>query len=172
MKNNLLGKLAVVCCAGIVIFSFGKLGAIPNTFGGFINQAGMRLEDFAARKAMWEPNADLKGTWELWKDEAVTDPAIELFRLKLNAVVFGVTASEVTVQRKDDRIIQFQVVFEPSDRKTSLDKLDRTLKTNASLWSGASASSKAMKHGASLYSFRSNEEEKQVVLTIKPSSEK
>ena len=138
MKTNHIAW-KFVCLLGVLLISL-DVRAIPNTFGGFINPAGMRLEDFAARDVIWKPNAELKGNWELWKDARVTDSSIELLHLKMSAIVFGVSAKEVTVQRRDNSILQFQIVFKPGDKIKDLGKLKRVLKTNASQWSGSSAS--------------------------------
>lgn len=154
----------------LCLFVSHNVRGIPNTFGGFggfINPAGMRLEDFAAQKKIWNPRAELKGTWELWKDDSVTDTTIELLHLKMSALVFGVPASEVTVQRKDDKILQFQVVFEPYDKIKDFDRLSKMVKTNASLWSGSSATSDTMKRGSAVYSFREEKDDERVVVTIK-----
>ena len=165
-----MSKSLIACVGALLIFSvsiFDVLG-LPNSIVGFQNPAGMRLEDFAAQKSVWSTNAKLPGNWQLWKDESVTDSSIELLHLNMAAVVFGVTASEVTVQRKDDVIIQFKVVFETNKRIKDFDKLNRIIKSNASLWSGEDAEDKTMEHGTSLYSFNVDANEDRVVVLINP----
>lgn len=146
--------------------------AIPNQFGGttsFINPAGMRLEDFVAQNGIWQANAELKGAWELWNDESVTDSSIELLHLAMPAIVFGVASSEVTLQRKDDRILSFQVVFEPQKpERRELAKLGRTVRRNASVWSGGDASADQFSQGAAEYFIEEFDEENCIVVTIRP----
>lgn len=145
------------------------LRAIPNQFGAntFINPAGMRLEDFAAQPDIWKQNQELKGTWEMWSDESVTDSTVEVLHLTMPAIVFGVQASEVTVQRRDQQILKFKVVFKPNKQIDDFRKLKRVIKTNASVWSGGDSDSDTMKEGSAVYTFKENSDTNQLVVTIK-----
>jgi hypothetical protein len=112
------------------------LQAIPNTVGGFVNPAGMRFENFVGLANTWKPNAKLPGKWENWKDPKIQDSRVMLYRLGLSADVFGIRATQVTVQIKDDQILQFNVVFDKSSVKSA--SLVDQLKTNIKSFTGDS----------------------------------
>ncbi|MGY8643263.1 MAG: hypothetical protein ACKVJU_19480 [Verrucomicrobiales bacterium] len=103
--------------------------AIPNSVGGFQNPAGMRFEEFAIKPDSWKRDAKLLGTWEMWSDSSVKfSENIEVLKLSLSAVVFGVKAEEVTVYRHDKIVQKFRVDFEDDAKTTS------SLKTNLGVW--------------------------------------
>ena len=117
------------------------LHAIPNQIGGiglpFINPAGMRLEDFANRKAMWLDDAVLKGDWEMWTDTALDDATVELLRLKNHATVYGLGAAEVLLQRRDNRPLRFEVKFSTKDESAPGKTRDQLI-ANINAWTGSS----------------------------------
>jgi hypothetical protein len=108
MNSSLLVRL-------LAMMAFGSVAAfaIPQNFsqgGGFLIQAGMAFEQFAADKATWAPGAALKGEWN--------PPAANGAQtLKNDAVVFGLPASEITAERSSDRVSRFVVVFREGDKK-------------------------------------------------------
>lgn len=104
-------------CLAFVLTSL-TLHAIPNQIGGFVNVAGMRFENFAGEAKTWQLNAKLPGKWEDWKDPKIQDSGILIYRLGLTADVFGIRASQITVQVKDDKIIKFDVVFDKNSSKS------------------------------------------------------
>lgn len=91
-----------------------KSQAIPNQIGGvgFVNPAGMRFENFAALGKTWQAKSKLPGDWQDWQDPAVKDSGILLYRLDMRADVFGITASRVVAQIKNDQVLLFKIVFE------------------------------------------------------------
>ena len=116
------------------------LHAIPNqvgAIGAFINPAGMRLEDYANREVTWKPNTELKGTWEMWTDTAVDDSTVELLKLKEQATVYGITALEVVLQRRDSRALRFEVKFS-TEGESSPGKTRDQLIANIIGWTGTS----------------------------------
>ncbi|MCB1237961.1 MAG: hypothetical protein KDM91_23040 [Verrucomicrobiae bacterium] len=116
--------------------------AIPNQVGvGFINLAGMRLEDFAAQPAVWERDAKLAGDWKLWRDDSVKDTAFEVLKLEQSAVVFGVDSSEVVLWRREGKLERLTVRFE-SDRRGNggFETLERNVRTNLSIWADSGSS--------------------------------
>ncbi len=118
------------------------LHAIPSTFNNgigvpFINPASMRLEDFANREDMWKQDAKLKGDWEMWNDPEIDDSTIELIHLKNSALVFGMPATEVTLQRRDNRPLRLVVVFSTADEKKP-GNTQAQLTANINAWSGKS----------------------------------
>ena len=156
---------AVTLCA---ITSIQPASAIPTNFGGFINPAGMRLEDFSAQEKTWKADAHLPGKWENWHDDSITDSGIELLRLDMPALVFGVPAKSVIVHRRNMQIEKIEVVFEP-DRKTGdLGKLERILKRNAMTWSETDGTADVVRNGAAQFGFTSNPTENRSVVTITP----
>ena len=144
----------------------GAIGVVP-----FINPAGMRLEDFANRKAMWQEDAALKGEWELWSDSRIKDSTIELLQLKNSATVYGLEAVQVVLQRRDNRPLQFQVRFS-TEGESAPGKTRDQLVTNIDAWTGGSLELKnsigSIRHeniDVKVDATRNNE----VVLTLKPS---
>ncbi|NNE90554.1 MAG: hypothetical protein HKN23_02810 [Verrucomicrobiales bacterium] len=112
----------------LAISGTSSLQALPNSVGGlFINPAGMRFEEFGARKLTWEPNAKLLADWELWTADNARQPNVEVLKLKQKAIVFGLEASEVTVHRKDNQVLKFNVFFGPG---TEVEKIEK----NIGLW--------------------------------------
>ncbi len=72
------------------------------------------------------------------------------------------------MQRRDEKILQFQVVFKPYDKISQFDKLRHILKTNASLWSDSTAEAETMKQGSAVYTFREDPEQERILVTITP----
>lgn len=169
MKKMLL--LVSVSLPILSLFTTETRG-IPNEFNttAFITPAGMRLEDYAAQKEIWIPRARLIGEWEMWRDDSVADSTIEVLRLNMPAIVFGVPAAEVTVQRRDDQILQFQVAFQPYERIDDFEKLTQIVRRNASLWAGEKGDSETLKQGSALYFLSENREEETVIVKITPQS--
>lgn len=121
---------------------------IPNVVtGGFFNMAGMRFEDFAKRPQTWKQDAPLEGKWEIWNDPAITGRDIELLKLSLSAIVFGVPASEVTAQRREGQNVRFSVVFRP-DSPGEASRLVQTVRTNAATWAGGDRDDACLRAGA------------------------
>lgn len=119
------------------------LQAIPNQIGGvggFVNVLGMRFENFAEEAKTWKPNAKLPGKWEDWKDPGIKDSSIMVYRLNMTADVFGIRASEVTAQLKDDQVIKFNIVFNKSSFKSA--SLIDQLTTNIRSFTGESGDAK------------------------------
>ena len=113
------------------------LQAIPNQINvGFVNPAGMRFENFVGKASTWKVNAKLPGKWENWKDPKAQDTSIMIYRLGISADVFGIRASQVTVRIKDDKILQFNVVFDKSSSKS--ESLVNQLITNIQSFTGKS----------------------------------
>jgi hypothetical protein len=110
----------------------GAIGAIP-----FVNPAGMRLEDYANRKPMWQDDAVLKGEWEMWTDTTLDDSTIELLRLKNSAVVYGLDAMEVLLQRRDNQPLRFHVKFSTEGESVPGKTRDQLI-TNINAWTGGS----------------------------------
>jgi hypothetical protein len=140
--------------------------AIPNQVGGggFFNLAGMRFEDFAARPETWNPGAKLKATWELWKSPEVTKSEIEVLRLTVSATIFGLSASEVTVERTDEQILRFHAVFRPA-RESTLAQLEQSLRSNLEAWSD-SAEGDQFQGGASAISLTPRASEGDLLVTF------
>ena len=78
------------------------------------------------------------GKWEDWKDPKIQDSSVLIYRLNLTADVFGVRASQVTAQMKDDKVVRFNVVFEKSSSQSG--SLIAQLKTNIQSYTGVSGS--------------------------------
>jgi len=120
----------------VLALSVLNLQAIPNRIGGFVNPAGMRFENFAGQAKVWKANAKLPGKWEDWKDPGIQDSGILIYRLGLSADVFGIRASQVTVQIKDDKILKFNVVFDKNSVRSA--SLIDQLATNIQSFTGDS----------------------------------
>lgn len=138
-------KIETYLILGLVfVLTSLTLHAIPNSVGGilgnggFVNIAGIRFENFAEAEDTWKPNAKLMGKWEDWKDPKIQDSSVLIYRLNLTADVFGVRASQVTAQMKDDKVVRFNVVFEKSSSQSG--SLIAQLKTNIQSYTGVSGS--------------------------------
>lgn len=82
--------------------------AIPQTFnGGFFGAVGQQFEDFAI--AALGPGAELKGKWV-----AVAKQEGKL-RLELDAVVFGIPASEIIAEKAGGSVIKYSVTYKTAD---------------------------------------------------------
>ncbi|MCP5540931.1 MAG: hypothetical protein H7A52_12385 [Akkermansiaceae bacterium] len=139
-RFNLTKTIALGPLAGAAFVAAAL--AIPNQVGvGFINLAGMRLEDFAAQPAVWERDAKLAGDWKLWRDDSVKDTAFEVLKLEQSAVVFGVDSSEVVLWRREGKLERLTVRFE-SDRRGNggFETLERNVRTNLSVWADSGSS--------------------------------
>ncbi len=114
------------------------LQAIPNQIGnvGFVNPAGMRFENFAGEAKTWKANVKLPGNWENWSDPKNQDSHILVYRLDMPADVFGIRASQVTAQLKNDKVLQFKIVFEKSSSQSA--SLIDQLTTNIQSFTGES----------------------------------
>ena len=157
---------AVILCATAFI---QPASAIPTNIGaGFINPAGMRLEDFAAQEKTWKSGAQLPGKWEHWHDDAITDSGIELLRLNMPALVFGVNAKAVIVHRRNMQVEKIEVIFQPDQKSGDLGKLEKVLQRNATTWSGDDDPADGLTSGAARYQFAADANENRSVLTITP----
>ncbi|MFK5923812.1 MAG: hypothetical protein QM496_16665 [Verrucomicrobiota bacterium] len=116
MKNNVTSLFIALALALLP----KSLQAIPNQIGGvgFVNPAGMRFENFAALTSTWKANAKLPGDWQDWQDPLNKDSHVILYRLNMHAEVFGISASQITAQVKDDKISLFKIIFEKSSKQT------------------------------------------------------
>jgi hypothetical protein len=81
-------KIFLTCGVVLELLALSALG-IPQTFGTnqFLNTAGVSFEEFATDPAAWGDASALKGHWAARPDTLT---------LHDSAVVFGITAAEVT----------------------------------------------------------------------------
>lgn len=155
----------VAAAFAVTIFS---LHAIPNQVGfGFLNFAGMSFENFAEQTTTWKPGTKLPGKWENWKDPKSQDSGIIVYRLSLTADVFGIRASQVTAQIKDDQVLQFDVVFDKNSTKSA--SLVNQLTTNIGSFTGdtGGADTKSFYHKKIHIQLREDSDGR-VVVTISP----
>lgn len=109
--------------------------AIPDTIGGFfINPAGVRLEDFANRASTWEANGQVKGKWGAWKEADNDDTSLEIQRLEMRAIVFGVEANQVTVHKRDNRNVRFEIRYAADSENPG--RTTRQVLANIGAWGG------------------------------------
>jgi hypothetical protein len=86
----------------------GPVLAIPQNFGGgFFGAVGKPFEDFAI--AALRPGAELKGEWQAVPKEK------DKLRLAMEAVVFGIPASEIIVENPDRVVTKFTVIYRAAD---------------------------------------------------------
>ena len=101
MKRTLQAIISACILCGSVL-------AIPQNFnGGFFRAAGQPFEDFAI--AALGPGAELKGKWI-----AVAKQEGKL-RLAVDAVVFGIPASEVVVEKSGGGVAKYTVTYKAAD---------------------------------------------------------
>ena len=169
MKRSRLTLLIAIMAAG---WSSSDLiheaSAIPTSFGGFFGLAGMQLEDFIALPDTWKPGAELKGTWEPGKAPEGSDSSVELQHLTVSALIFGLEASEVTVQRRGDHILQFDAVLKPG-KGSSLGQLEKTLRRNLEVWAD-SKNEDSYRGGAATIKVTPRTGEGEIVVTFSPAA--
>jgi hypothetical protein len=94
--------------------TIGALG-IPQNFNGggngFFGAIGINFEDFAGQAAAFDPGAKMPGKWAPVRGQKNT------VKLELDAVVFGIKASEITASKSDDKVLQFRVAYRVADHR-------------------------------------------------------
>ena len=169
MKRSRLTLLITIMAAGWGSSALiHRASAIPNSFGGFFGLAGMQLEDFIALSDTWKPGAELKGTWEPAKAPEGSDSSSELQHLTVSALIFGLEVSEVTVQRREDHILQFNAVLKPG-KGNSLDQLEKTLRRNLEAWAD-SKDEDSYRGGAATIMVTPRTREDEIVVTFSPAA--
>jgi hypothetical protein len=126
--------LSILACAGLTLGAF----AIPQTFNNnpFLAATGSQFEEAAGQVAAFEPGAEPKGQW------APVHGQKDALKLKLDAVVFGIPASEITAQRAGDRIAKYQVLYRAADdrkRGKQESSLEARVLAGVSAFTGKSA---------------------------------
>jgi hypothetical protein len=109
-------KTALLAAAFTAI-SLGDALSIPQNFGfgvGFFGVVGVPFEKYASAEA-WTPGADLKGRWQVRSGSA--SAGVETLDLAMDADVFGIPASLVTVERADKIVRRFIVRFDGTKQK-------------------------------------------------------
>jgi len=136
MRERIKIPLALVMVLVLIPLSLTLLRAIPNQIGGFIATAGIPFENYSEKEDTWKPGAELPGKWEVRANSGDQDQGsgVEAYRLSLTANVFGIRASQVTALVKDDRILQFNVVFDKKPGRSA--SLVNQLKTNIRSFTG------------------------------------
>ncbi|MEM1296894.1 MAG: hypothetical protein AAGH89_16130 [Verrucomicrobiota bacterium] len=129
-----------IVVSAFAVLSAAVVFAIPDTIGGFfINPAGVRLEEFANRESTWEANGGLKGKWGMWNETDNDDTSLEIQRLEMRAVVFGVEAQQVTVHKRDNRNVRFEIRYSADSQNPG--RITRQVLANIRAWSGKEISS-------------------------------
>ena len=113
--------------------------ALPNTIGGngFLGAANMNFEDFIATVAPWGKDAPLKGEWA----PVLSEGKKQTLKLKQTAVVFGLAAKEVTVEKEDGKLVLAKVSF--VDEKKGAGNLSVRLRRAIAAWAGADFAAEA-----------------------------
>jgi hypothetical protein len=110
---------AILLFLAASLLALGELVAIPQTFGTggpvFRNAVGMSFEEYAASRDTWQPGAELKGTWRA--SAASKAEGAETLELALDAVVFGIPAAQVFVERSGTVVRRFVVRFDERKMK-------------------------------------------------------
>lgn len=145
--------------------------AIPNNFGGggFINPAGMRFEDFAALPDSWAPKADLKAPWERWSDDTVDDTSVEIIKMSLGAIIFGIPADEVVAYRKDEAVQRFVVGFRPTEDRP-IKQLESAVRRNLGIWADSGKENSYLKGGILIELLPTEAEEDRVRVSFRPAN--
>ena len=86
--------------------------AIPQRVsnGGFFGAVGMAFEQYVATVAVWSPGAELKGPWKP-SDKPAKAAGVETLVLGTDALVFGIAAAQVSVERVNGAARRFTVLF-------------------------------------------------------------
>jgi hypothetical protein len=99
--------LSVVASIALTLQTLG----IPQTFNNnaFLGAVGVPFEEAAGQIAAFEPGAQPKGQWAPVRGRSDT------LELKLDALVFGIPASEITAVKSGDRVAKFRVLYRTLD---------------------------------------------------------
>ena len=119
--------------AGVVLCPAAFLLALPNQVfmgNGFLGAAGMSFEDFIAGTDAWGRVAALKGDWV----PAATKGPRQTLRLAQTAVVFGLPAKEVTVDKENGLLVLATVRY--VEEKKDAGNLAVRLRRAIAAWAG------------------------------------
>src|SRR5829696_8835822 len=98
--------LSVLASGALVTVALG----IPQTFNnGFLAAVGQQVEDAVAQVAAFAPGAEPKGKWSPVAGNR------DVLKLEQTAVAFGVPASEVTAERKENAVAKYRIVYRAAD---------------------------------------------------------
>ena len=154
--------------AAFLALAVTPLFAIPQNFnqgGGFVIANGMTFENFATDKGTFAPGATLKGEWS-------PPDASRVQTLNGDAVVFGLSAAEISAHRDAYRVTKFRVRYRQSG-KNSRPLLDRVLQNVRAFTGGSSKAAEngahRFQHGAAQISVRATAA-KEVVVEFTPMS--
>lgn len=109
--------ILAVLAAGI--FLVNLVQAVPQSVGngrGFFGAAGMTFEKYAASPDAWAQGGELKG---LWKARAGKKGDVENLDLAEDAVVFGIPAAQVSVERAAGAVRRITVRFDEGKMKNA-----------------------------------------------------
>ncbi len=133
MKNLLIA----IALGGM--FTPGAAMAIPDRvstgiFNVFFQQNGVNLEDHALSNEAWSESG-LKGKW---RREAEEDrQSLEAYLLEVNAVVFGVQASQVRILKSDGDLHSFLIRFQADGKQiTDGEEILKILRKNVEAYTG------------------------------------
>jgi hypothetical protein len=119
-------RLAFLRCIGLsgfgFVFTTSQIArAIPQNFnqGGFFLRTGVTFENFATEDAAFAPGGVLKGEW-------TKQDARGAQKLVDDAVVFGLPAARVSLERDTDSVCKYVVIFDDEPKGAArLPLLDR-----------------------------------------------
>ena len=133
IPRRALISAALVACA-FLLGSARPARALPNSIGGngFLGAANMNFEDFIASVAPWGKDAPLKGDWT----PVTSGGKSETLKLKQTAVVFGLAAQEVTINKEDGALRSARIRF-VDEKKGGGGNLAVRLRRAISAWAGA-----------------------------------
>ena len=97
----------------------------------------MNFEDFIATVAPWGQDAPLKGQWA----PVTSEGRKQTLRLKESAVVFGLAAKEVTIEKEDGKLVLAKVSF--VDEKKGAGNLSVRLRRAIGAWAGSDFAAEA-----------------------------
>jgi hypothetical protein len=144
--------------------------AIPQNFstgGVFALRAGMRFEEFAAEKETWS-SGKLKGDWSGTEDGGEQT-------LQDEAVVFGLPAQEIKVERSSGRVGRFLVRFRSESGKAAKGRLFDRVAQNVRSFTGDSGKSagreaQSFRHQSGVLITVRNKSADQVEVEFRPGS--
>ena len=112
--------LLAVFAAGVLCLT-ETASAIPQSVGagaGFLRAVGMTFDQYATSADPWTPGAELKGPWVQRGTQAANAGRVITSDLGVDAAVFGIPATQVSVERRDGTVLRFTVQFDDAKVKT------------------------------------------------------
>ena len=122
--------MKILLALAVLFLTFPTHSAgIPQNFGagGFFGMAGMRFEQFATSRQIWNPGGELKGEWRARASKSESSDGVETLDLITDTEVFGISPAQVSVEKAGGTVRRFLVKFDADKVKKAKRKVEGDL---------------------------------------------